>query len=110
MKHVPVSVRPENMIVIEQDDHRGELNFHPPPLGPERDGLQMDEGSAGMKRYGGERSGDLRGLVVRAGQVGHGGAGVEVMDPSWLMTARLRGAVSGVNTRSHAASIRCGCA
>jgi len=51
-----------------------------------------------MKRYGGERSGDLRGLVVRAGQDGHGGAGVEVMDPSWLMTARLRGAVSGVNT------------
>ena len=27
MKQVPVSVRPENMIVIEQDDHRGELNF-----------------------------------------------------------------------------------
>jgi hypothetical protein len=48
MKEVPVSVRPENMIVIEQDDHRGELNFHRrPPLGPERDGLQMDEGSAG---------------------------------------------------------------
>ena len=59
--------------------------------------------------------GDLRGLVVGAGQVGHGGDGVEVMGPSWLlavpvMTARLRGAVSGVNTRSHAASIRCGCA
>ena len=68
-----------------------------------------------MKRYGGERSGDLRGLVVGAGQVGHGGDGVEVMDPSWLlavpvMAARLRGAVSGVNTRSHAASIRCDCA
>jgi hypothetical protein len=63
----------------------------------------------------GERSGDLRGLVVWAGQVGHGGDGVEVMGPSWLltvpvMTARLRGAVSGVNTRSHAPSIRCGCA
>jgi hypothetical protein len=48
MKEVPVSVRPENMIVIEQDEHRGELNFYRrPPLGPERDGLQMDEGSAG---------------------------------------------------------------
>jgi len=54
MKQVPVSVRPENMIVIEQDDHRGELNFHrrPPPR-PDRDGLQMDGRKRGMKQYAG---------------------------------------------------------
>ena len=60
MKHVPVSVKPENMIVIEQDDHRGELNFHrrPPPGQSETVCKWMKEARDEAVR--GERSGDLR--------------------------------------------------
>jgi hypothetical protein len=66
-----------------------------------------------VRRGAGRRSARL---VVGAAQVGHGGDGVEVMGPSWLlavpvMTARLRGAVSDLTARAHAASVwlRLGC-
>jgi hypothetical protein len=67
MKDVPVSVRPENMIVIEQDDHRGDTSIVV---------LHSDQSETVCKwmkeardeAVRGERSGDLRGLVVGAGQ------------------------------------------